>query len=103
MGSAVLREQFHLVLRRALKLFGVLDEDDAIAPEWRFGQDRVDQRGLSRSGATRHKNVFPVIDTTANDVGTDRRQDSLGNIIVKCEDNRRPLANREHRPFSQWW
>ena len=57
---------------------------------------------LPEAGAASHKNVFPVNDGAANDIGTSGRQDSLGNIIVEREDDRCPLANGEHRPFGQW-
>ena len=88
--------------RGALEFAGVLDQHHPVAGLGHFGQKRVDQGGLAGGGAAGDKDVLPISDRCAEQLGLMRRYDAGLDIIAKGEDRDGRAANgerggRDHR------
>ena len=113
-GDAFLGAHGDEVGRGALKLAGVLDEDDTVGGPGDFRKKGVGQRGFAGTGSTGDENVCACRDARVKCLGLYRRHDPGGDIILEGKNRDGGLTDGEGRsdndgrkkafePFPRLW
>ena len=96
-GERAGRTHLHLVFRRALELWGILDDDYAVIVLGDFRENGVEERGFAALRAAGRHDVLLFLDGRRDDVLLVLRHDALFDVVIEGEDGLGVLADVERR------